>query len=387
MAFGMKQWLGVVLVGLALVAVWRLPPEPPELRDRTVPTAEEIRYEALRDEERVTVEILQRMLWSDSLSARVVEEERDGIAVLAPPMPPGPEEQLRRFESMVRRQVAERASGPMVFGFVFQPHHQSRVGRGLAPRQSRTETYVGSRDGTDYCLQVRVADGRHVDRVIARRLTRNDETHPHSDDLGPCRFYLTYGLAGSGVQAWLERGAVEFAVEGGGEAPTLAPMMYTRRTALGFTYFGDRTSIEVTRCMAGVASSCADFLEVDSWPYFISSRQQEVVRRSPLVGTSGFWTARRWTPDQAYLLADLEAEFGPDAFRSFCISDAPVPEAFEAAFGVDTGTWMTSWVERTVGIDRPGPGLPGEASTGAALTVLVLLGMAYWRRKERGLEV
>lgn len=271
----------------------------------------------------------------------------------------------------------------MIFGFVFQPHDQAQDG-GTFSGRDRTETYVGTRDGVDYCLQVRVAHATYLQDMIARRVVDDDSTPPFSDDLGPCRFYLTYGLAGDGVQDWLDSGGVELAMEGGDGPPAWEGSRGGRRGPFGFTTFiGYGASLEVTRCLAGIADSCGAFLENRDGAYFLAPAQLEIVRRSPVTGMGSRYGFARWFGDQAYILADLEAEFGADAFRSFWSSDAPMPEAFEAAFGVDTGTWMVSWVGRTIGVDRPGPGLPREASTGAVLTVGLLLGIAWWRRRDR----
>lgn len=385
MAFGMKHWIVATLLGCALVAVWRLPPEPPELRDEEVPTAEELRWDALRSDERVSTEVLYRMLWADSLSERVVAEADDGVAVLAPPAGEGTREQLRRFEAAVRRQVEERASpsDAMVFGFVFQPHDQSQDGARFSGRD-RTETYVGARNGVAYCLQVRVAHATYIQDMIARRVVDDDSTPPFTDHLGPCRFYLAYGLAGDGVQDWLDGGGVELGMEDGSGPPVWEGARVGRRGPLGFTSFlGYGQSTEITRCLAGIAESCGAFLENRDDAYFLTDQQLEIARRSPVTGVGARYRLREWFGDQAYLLADLESEFGADAFRAFWTSDAPMPRAFEVAFGVDTGTWMVSWVDRAVGVDRPGPGLPRKASTGAMLTVGLLLGIAWWRQRER----
>ena len=385
MAFGMKEWIGVTLVGCALVAAWRLPPEPAPLRDAEVRTAEEIRYEALRAEERVTAEILYRMLWSDSLSAAVLAQANGGVAVLTPPGSEGAEAQRRRFHAHVLEQVRDldAPSTSMVFGYVFQPNDHARDAGPFAGRD-RTETYVGTRDGTDYCLQVRVVHADYVHRALAQRVADSDRTPPYSDDLGPCRFYLRYGLAGGPIQNWMERGGVELALETGAFIPSADPWTSGRRGPFGFTFLGNHTSLQVTRCLAGESGSCAELFENADGTYLLTPRQVEIARRSPATGVGTRFGFPLWFDDQVYIVADLEEEFGTEAFRAFWTSERPVAEAFEAAFGVDMGTWMVSWVHRTMGVDRPGPGLPRSASTGAALTVGVLLGIAWLRRRERG---
>jgi hypothetical protein len=88
-------------------------------------------------------------------------------------------------------------------------------------------------------------------------------------------------------------------------------------------------------------------------------------------------------PDEGYMIADLEAEFGSEAFGKFWTSDESAAAAFEDAFGVDAGTWTLSWATSVRGIDPPGPGLPRSASSGSMLAVGLLLGIAFMRARKQ----
>lgn len=397
MAFGMKQWIAVTVAGMALAAAWRLPPEPAAPPDPSVRTAEQIRLDALSGEARRTSEILFRTMWADSLSALTVAGAADdGVAVMVPEMGDAEEAQRQRLTERVQEQVDRRApdGGAMAFGYAVQPHNH-RGKDGATSLRDRTETYVGTRDGVDYCLQVRVTHERLVTETVARRMTATDDrAAPLSDELGPCRFYLAFGFAGPPIQEWMERGAVEFALEGGAvesrPARDVPDLNVVQQAFLQFFYgvpIAPRGtgSLDVDRCLAGIESACADFFEVADPDDLLTPQQQEVVRRSPATGIGSKFGVFSAMQDQRYILADLEADFGREAFRAFWTSDEEVGEAFEAAFGMSTGEWMVRRVDRLVGIEEPGPGVSREASTGVMLAFGLFLGIAWLRRRERRL--
>lgn len=406
MAFGMKQWIGVVVAGIALVAVWRLPPEAPDSSPGQVRSAEGIRHRQLDTEMRVTGDILRRILWADSLSALTAQEAEDGLAVLVPePDTRAVEalseegaaaagrvrregdavtEQRARLAERIRGQIDDRVGDRqrMVFSYVVQPHDHRQL-YGSYSSRNRTETYVGTRAGVDYCMQVRVAPSDFVSRALALRLAGNDRgTRPRSDELGPCRFYLTYGFAGTHVQEWLERGAIHLALEAGADPLEIAiPVDRMARRWYSSIYRGDG-DVGLSRCLGGLVEPCAELFE-DAGRMYVTEAQYEVVRRSPATSISSDSNFGRRIDDGEYLLADLEAEFGREAFEEFWTAEAEVGPAFEAAFGVDAGTWLVGWLDASAGVDPPGPKLPGSATSGTMLTLAGLLGIAYWRRRER----
>ncbi|MDX1493346.1 MAG: hypothetical protein R3253_04750 [Longimicrobiales bacterium] len=379
----MKQWLAVTAAGFALAAAWQLPPEAAEQRDREVKSAEEIRLDALEHDSRVTAGVLFRMMWADSLSARVVSESDDGLAVLVPPRNEAVEEQRLRLANQLRQQMEPRRRTDMTFGYVIQPHDHRREDGALST-QSRTETYVGTRDGVDYCLQVRVAHADQVYGALGDRIVGADDmAAPYGDELGPCRFYLSYGLAGNGIQEWLERGAVEFAIEGGFATRDPDEPVWLRRGFLGFDYVGRGAVSEVDRCLAGSQEACRRvFVDLED-RYLLTEQQREISVRSPATGIGSRYGRYTRIRGQRHILSELEEEFGPEAFQAFWTSDGDVGTAFEAAFGIEPGAWMVRRIEELQGIDEPGPGVSKQASSASMLTIAALLGIAYWRRRER----
>ena len=87
--------------------------------------------------------------------------------------------------------------------------------------------------------------------------------------------------------------------------------------------------------------------------------------------------------DGSYLLADLEAEFGPDAFQRFWSSEEDFEVAFERAFGIGSGEWMVGWTRGVSGSFPATPRLARSASSGSMLLIGVLLGLAYVRARKR----
>ena len=387
MPLGMKHWIGLTLAGLALIVVWRLPPEslePPS--QKTVP-AEQVRYQALEGEVRSTIELLRQVSWSDSLSRAVLADAEDGPAVLTPYVNEAVEGMRLRLRQKVEAEARRLgAREDVTFGYVVQPFdHGSQPDRG-APASPRIETYVGVRDGQAYCLQVRVTDAESVRGVLADELTDSDRLSPRRGTLGPCHFYVRYGMPGERLQAWLERGGIDFGDEA--ESPPASSgarsVSRSNRWFTGPRYMSNpRRPIEADQCLAGSAGACATIFENPAMANPILARQLEMVALSPATSLGTPSAVRSILRGSEFLLSDLETEFGTDAFRSFWTSDQDFSAAFSAAFGVAPGDWLARWLDATVGIEEPGPALPRSASGGSMLALAALLGIAYARNRER----
>jgi hypothetical protein len=88
---------------------------------------------------------------------------------------------------------------------------------------------------------------------------------------------------------------------------------------------------------------------------------------------------------EATLLADLEAEFGPERFAAFWTAEAPVAEAFEAAFGLSRADWTHTWAVERLGTRRARGSLLADVPLTLLLcTVLGLVAGARVRRREVG---
>lgn len=396
MAFGMKHWMGLTTVGLLLVSIWKLPPSAMEPRDRGLTLPEVRRAEALSDDIERTHRALMHLRWSDSLSAMTVETSVDGVAVAFPENTPDnhlPEpapgaarrtsvelseeakEELR--QSVLDEVAALTPRADVDFGFFFQ-----RLDHGAADRtRIRIEgqtTYLGVRDGQAFCLHVYA-----VPDMVDGNLRRSARPDGRANATGTCRPYLKYGLPGRHVGEWMGAGASDFAMAPSPpEDPSFNSYRPARRTFFGLNTFGFRTqSVEVDRCMAGIVDGC---LTAVTDPRVFAVRE-EMRQTTPgvtrLSGSRNWWSPFRDRDD--YLLGDLEAEFGPERFQRFWSSPEEVPDAFRAAFGMEMGAWVLTWVERNMDVSPPGPGLTRSAALGGLLAVSLMaaLGGAWARRR------
>jgi hypothetical protein len=400
MAFRMRHWIGVTVASMALIAVWRLPLDSFPTRGADLRPAEHRRHEALAKEFRETGEILRRVLWSDSLSALTVREARDGVMITSGRVTATDAQRTEltdQLERLVRSEIAQLpARADVVFGYALQRSDHGRLPDMAGAGRARTETYAGSVDATYYCMQVRVTSRVQTDLVA---LLRGDDAHGvrfRSGTLGPCRFYLAYGLPGPDVGRWMEDGGVGYAMSSGagdvtnGDFPTtddgdwLRTQRLSRSSIFGYNMLARvNRPIEADRCLTGDAGACAYLFENPAAADPILARQLDVVRRSPAISIGTVSTYFSFAPDEEFLLSDLEAEFGAEAFARFWTSNDGLGDAFERAFGIDAGSWTLGWIARSREIEPPGPGLPRSARSGATLAVVLLLGIAYLRSRER----
>jgi hypothetical protein len=387
MASGMKYWLGAVLVGLTLVSIWQLPPQGVPLNQRPVTRAEELVFTELRREVLVTRETLRRHLWSDSLTSLVFDTETDGVAITYIDGYELNADQVTRFEEKVRGEVEEaRAGNPdVVFGYVFQSRRQNSTTSRAGARDG-LETFTGSLDGTPYCLQVLVLDGRSMRRALATELAgRRDAVSPITNLVGACRPYLRYGEAGDRIQGWMERGGARHALEYQTEPGF--PQTPRLRAPLSSSFVGITSRpIEADQCLAGDTDACGWLMARPGVGNRIDPDDLTIVAASPATSLDGGRRgASRWTFGSrgSYLLSDLEADMGAEAFAEFWTSDEEFSAAFEDAFDTDAGSWLLGWLSRSVGIYPPGPGLPRSATSGSVLTILLLLGLAWSVQRRR----
>ena len=387
MAHGMKLWLTVTLAGVAIVAAWKLPPSPYAPREAFVRPAETMRARALNEEFRVTSEALRRVLWSDSLAPLAVSSANDGVAFLYPHDGALNEDQIRRFEESMRGEVSEHRGSDMIFAYVLQPNDQNQTDDMGHANRNRTELYVGSVDGQEYCLQVRVHNPRRTARTLANKLSGMDQgVRPFSGAVGTCRPYLHHGMPGPAIQAWMEDGGITLATEHGASTIDISGLGsgVGRRTVFGFAGYGYAiNTVNGDRCLAGYADACADLLLNPVTANPALQRDLEVVQMSPASALGTSYNLRSLLLDEEYLFFDLEQEFGSEAFGRFWTSEDDVESAFASAFGMEFGEWVVTWVDRTLGVDEPGPAVSRSSSTGTTLAIALLAGIAFARTRRR----
>jgi hypothetical protein len=230
----MKQWIGLVLTGSALVAILALPPMrldgPEQQRPRM---AEEMREAALRDELRETAAVLQRYRLADRYIARALAEE-GSVAFGLPPLPPV--EQVLSMVTPEARPEAER-NWPQ-FGIERHGEIDRTYRERLAAELSRDGL-----DGTDFALGLfvvtssegaedgfrgtslgnrpeyfwgRAESGRPycvvmVDAWFAPMGLRHRAPPAAQNALGVCQLVALHGLPGPAMEGWLGRGGTGFA--------------------------------------------------------------------------------------------------------------------------------------------------------------------------------
>ena len=372
MEAGMKRWLAVVAGAAAIVALRALPPssfEMPE-RDRL---PESVRLEAVEGEVRRAHAALRALRWSDSLSQLALRTAVDGL-VLSPPRVEGLEPaDILSWEEAQRDALGERARRHpyMVVGIFWQPFGQSALPGVPDAARSSDITFVGEHDGTPYCIRAIPYSGPATRALLGL-----------VGDVGACRLYAAYGVPGVEVQAWLEASALGFArIDSPSWAADFArrelvrPEGTLRLFGLGRPQLAYE-SLVVQACLAGRETACE---RATTDPGLIAPQWGDrawLVAHTPATG----FGVQRGYPPFGYLddglLYEWEAAFGPDAFARFWTSSAPVPEAFEAAFGVPLGAWMLRWVERHSELYRAGPSLPWGSVGWSLLGLAVLAGMS-----------
>jgi len=383
MAFGMRHWIGVVLVGCALVAAAALPPRPPRIDGRITSSPAERRAAALGSELRRDQELLKRLRWQDSLPSLVVRSATDGVAVNGPPQVPDSVLVTIRGHVLDEKAKLDRSDPGVLFGYVLQPANQSEEpGVHAVPIFSlydpSPDVMAGEVDGHAYCVEVPTLAERMLDRPDAlRRALRYRYLMRPSDLIGVCRPVLRYGLPGPYVSSWLKAGASAFALA---EDSTSTERAWRAQWdgasgALRAQWLGSLSPSRPLRaCIAGRANACLREALVgrprdsdgnEEIGTYIQTHSDFFVvptRGAPPFGFAG-----------AYLLSDLQTEFGPEAFGRFWRSSQEVQPAFHDAFGLDMDSWLMRWTRRNLPTYRPGPSLAAVTAVGLVL-LLALCG-------------
>lgn len=394
MAFSMKHWIGLTAVGLLLVSIWKLPPSALERVDRRFTLPEVTRAETLEGDVRRTHEALMHLRWSQSLSTVTVETAVNGLAIGFPENTEVASANRHVNISDERKEIlrgqveAELASlqprADVTFGYHFQLADFGAV-EGVRYLVRGTTIYLGEEDGQAYCVRV-YADSWLINGDLNRDVM--PFTGDKTNAAGACRPYLKYGMPGVYVGEWMVDGASDFALEPAPPAdPGFAEYRPIRRTFFGLAHYGfgfRNQSVEVDRCMAGIAEGC--MRAVTDWKTVTvgsTRRSREVAPDiTRLTGLNSWFSP--WGNFDDYLLADLEHEFGPERFQRFWSSELPVSEAFESAFDMGMGEWLVTWVEANMDISPPGPKLSKSAALGGMLALSLFAALAgAWSRRRR----
>ncbi len=380
MAFQLKHWLGVVALSAVVVAGWRLPLDSAAgtwYRQRSV---SELRHATLLAELRMARTRLDQLRRLERLPARAVRAADKGVALLLPEEGSIAPETASALRDRITAEATTFVADPeMVVAYAYDGGGGGETG--LAVSQGhRLETYVGEVDGARYCLQVVVTRPNTARFLADEDRVGRGWSRWSGSLLGPCVFYATYGAASASMQTWMEDGGSAFAFgHPFQDAPAFPEFEEHRLFGAGAMTAGPSA---VGRCVGGDAQACATtFLDPngratwgDGWRErpWLPATFNGPVRLGPFPGEDWF------------MLADLEREFGTDAFRAFWKSEADVATAFRAAFGVDPGEWILTWLENGPGVERRPTAPPLSTTFAGLLTVALMTGLAStWHRRRR----
>ena len=123
-------------------------------------------------------------------------------------------------------------------------------------------------------------------------------------------------------------------------------------------------SPEAVRCAVGQVESC-----------FSATSKTNVLRRGPWA----FWGVPSSLGGyQSYLLRDLDHEFGRARMTAFWHSSAPVPAAFQSAFGLPLNDWLAPHLRDYLGTVELGAGDVGHAALSALVWTVLLVMLGWW---------
>lgn len=386
MAFGMKRWSAVFALLATAVAWAAIPPRTVEDLQNTwgrarqpVGSPEEQHRNRLTDAVRRTNQALQTVRWADSLRPLVLEHGPEG-AYLGLPSPDAPRTRVEPVRALLSEEIPPDRSGRAAVGVFFLASGTS--GFPGAPTGRLDGYYFGEEEGTPYCFAVRAQGGPPGHDRLALPWGLDDG---HVSLTGVCRWIHRYGLPEGAVRRWIEdRGAATataLRTFDGGILDNRQEGKVERRGVFGFPGGSDfltagRSFVWALdplrdQCLAGRPDACVDLMLEgrSAWASFDALEARR--RRASAFSATDRWGL--WRQDR-FFLTTLEEEFGPERFRAFWTSRAPVPQAFEAAFGEPMGPWLLGWYGRSTPIVRPGPA-PRAAGVLGTLAVLLLAGL------------
>ncbi len=399
MAFGLKHWLAVVLGGFLLITGWALPLRHEGewiqgswfYRHRT---PEYVAHRTVLTKMRRQAYIYQRLLWRDSLSslARSARDAGQGITVALPEG--APEGYASGLREAVREQFLELgvARPQVTLGVVFMDaramtHPRSPSDQGL--RNTREELFLSNDAGNLYCIRVVPLrrSGEEKWMGLDRKWTDMVTLPPGRDGapapLGPCLLHAKYGPPGEGVFRWLwsvgySFGRTALHPRTGSSGQTTVDLSRDP-FGLRFGYFwsGGNLLPPAESCLMGDEDACLRAVTepegYNTYWYGNPPDRGLAPDGSPLARETDFrYTERAFGTLDAYMLWDLEREYGRERFQRFWSSEADIEEAFHAAFGEPMGAWVRRWAQGHLGPLHAATPVPLRASLLTLLTVVVL---------------
>lgn len=374
MARGPMRWIGAVVLLCGGLAAWLLPPTAESFfdmvrRSSSERTPEEARARELNAEVRGTKDLLVRLYLAERFrEALEGEEAADGTVIVtgvAATAPAAKQEQWRDQLAEELRRLPRSGSGTDVALFIQDRRLELPGGHGLWHLLTH-EYFLIDRPSGPVCVV-------SVSMATPRRRTEDWWSEGRwelgSDRLGPCAFHAAHGVPGSGIARWLEGGGYLFAQNPAASERPSPGEVPSRRTIFGIGRASRWVPIPVESCLSGRLASCGGWItapgDIGLGPYRDVNARIELTRRTDLI----YQEQRSSGLADVHVMADLQAEFGPERFGQFWRSERPVTEAFTEAFGEAPGSWMHRWAVSHYGEVPAGPGLSLLTTVLSFLTV------------------
>lgn len=351
MAFLTKRWPWTLFVAALAIAVAYLPPQRPEEPDpyrgewQSYPTPEARLAKRLGDDYNRMADRQHVLKVRDSLMKVLSSRPtRTGTVTGLSPR--------RALDSIT--QVIARAATPPVQ--TLSPEVRASIAfvpAAPALWDATYDVYLPTATDGRTCIATHPVDatGNHrPESLTARR------------ELGPCAFFVAFGLPGREIERWLAARDYNVAMDPDWQLPrhTRFPtdelnatqwlQFVLARTGLapkpeffyeiegGSVYWDSFTG---SACAAGDRAACRY--------YFFSTPPAPDMRRrgTPVPGVVNF---RPWSFSQQYgALATLVRDQGPERFARFWRSDLPPEQAFNRAFTVPFDRWAPAWARTVYG--------------------------------------
>lgn len=167
--------------------------------------------------------------------------------------------------------------------------------------------------------------------------------------LGPCAYVGAFGRPGPHVARWLAEGAWGYSLVAGWQrrAPEWSAPSWARDPEERSWALRNFMGVSGYRCATGDLESCEASAVAPSPPGRASALPRVWGGRVVSTNRSDneWWHRLNLGPRQANFLSDLVFMAGPENFRRFWTSDAPVPDAFAAATGKTLASATHDWTQ------------------------------------------
>ncbi len=379
----MIRWLGLLALGLAAVTTWAAPdPASIDLRRPAIAV-----YDGrLADDAspRVRMNHLDTRLATLAARLHAIDELDEWVPSLLQHharegglwirgTPGVPQITLRSIHEAFAKLTPD---ADVAVGMVAVP------GAGLSEVTRPRQAVGRAEDGTAWCIRIVSVPSNPEEAGVAWPVpTPTDELYA-ANPFGVCAWVARHGLPGTEVTRWLEdsgRGLLGYL---GG--PAIHPLFRRSIVQESPRFLHDRPSVEARACAAGELDYCESLLFP---PRDILSGRRAAQRHGGLAELyldEATFRSQRWLGQVVRgVFPELHADFGADAFGEFWRSDAPVPEAFEAAFGVTPGEWLQGELLGPERVARSGPAPRGIEWIAVMAWALLFLGIATRTVKRR----